>query len=129
MVYNSKVDAEVYYKKVPLIKGVEKLAMMNMIPGGTLANLEYMRPYVRWDDRVTQTSRLLLCDAQTSGGLLISIAEKKADKLLNLLHKKGIKDQSNIKIMILDVPIGFQILFVFVQKFFLWVGRKIYQDE
>jgi len=96
MVYNSKVDAEVYSKKVPIIEGAEELAMMNLIPGGTQANLEYVNSYVQWDDNVSQTSRLLLCDAQTSGGLLISIEEKKTEKLLSLLHKKGIKDSAII---------------------------------
>lgn len=96
MVYNSKVDAEVYYTKVPFIEGAEELARMNMIPGGTLANLEYVKPYVHWDDKIAQIYRILLCDAQTSGGLLISVEKKNAEKLLSLLSKKGVKDSAII---------------------------------
>jgi cysteine desulfurase len=96
MMYNSKLDAEIYYEKVPIIEGAKELTMANAIPGGTLANMEYVKPYMHWDDSVPHTYRILLCDAQTSGGLLIAITEKKADTLLKLLDKKGVKGSAII---------------------------------
>ncbi len=96
MMYNSKLDAEIFYEKVPIIEGAKELAMANVIPGGTVANMEYVKPYVHWDENIPQIGHILLCDAQTSGGLLIATDEKKANNLIGLLHKKGLKDSAII---------------------------------
>ena len=44
-------------------------------PGGTHRNLESLEPDVTWDDSITDIQKLLLADAQTSGGLLISVPD------------------------------------------------------
>jgi selenide,water dikinase len=45
------------------------------IAGGTRRNREWMEPAVEWADEVAEPHRWLLCDAMTSGGLLIAAAE------------------------------------------------------
>ena len=85
----SETDAELYLNAVPFIKGVEALVVNQSVSGGTLSNKEYVAPFVEWNS-VPEITRILLCDAQTSGGLLISIPEAQAENLLKNLHDKGI---------------------------------------
>ena len=54
-----------------------------------MRNLESVNPTVLWDEGITENDKILLCDAQTSGGLLISINPNKTDKLQKLLSETG----------------------------------------
>jgi selenide,water dikinase len=58
-------------------------------PGGTKRNLEYAAPNARFADSLTEPQRLLLADAQTSGGLLIAVPQDKLASLLADLKKRG----------------------------------------
>ena len=55
---------------------------MGCIPGGTRRNLDDLADDVVWDDTLSELQRLLMCDAQTSGGLLIAVPADRADALL-----------------------------------------------
>lgn len=92
----SRVDAVVYLDAVPSIEEAWKFATGNIVPGGTLNNLEYVSDVVEWDEEISRTARLILCDAQTSGGLLISIPPKHAETLLQKLHASGVPDAAHI---------------------------------
>ena len=46
---------------------------------------------MRWHSDITLQQRLLLCDAQTSGGLLISVPEARTDALLRELEANGVE--------------------------------------
>ncbi len=46
---------------------------MGMVPGGTRANQKNYDPFVEWSADVSATDRILMNDAQTSGGLLIFV--------------------------------------------------------
>jgi len=96
MAQASGVNARVYSTNVPTIKQAGELAAANVIPGGTLDNMQYVSDIVEWDQAVSKTARIILCDAQTSGGLLISIPRQHKDDLLTRLHKKGITDATHI---------------------------------
>jgi selenide,water dikinase len=78
----SSVAAELRADAVPLLPGAAELAATGCIPGGTRRNLADSAAYVRWPGTFTELQRLLLCDAQTSGGLLIAVAPDRADALL-----------------------------------------------
>ncbi len=91
MTQSSKVDAEIFVKQIPLIPEAIELAQANVIPGGTVANADYVAPFVIWEKAIPQVSRWLLCDAQTSGGLLIAVAENEAEKLVYQLQHKGVE--------------------------------------
>jgi len=69
MLAASGVGAEIDASAVPLLPDARALAEAGHVPGGTRRNLDAAMPVVDWhgDDEVT---RILLCDAQTSGGLL-----------------------------------------------------------
>ncbi len=72
MVRASKVSAELMADKVPLINGVREYLQAGTIPGGTLQNLAYTEPYIEWEETTPESTKTILADAQTSGGLLIS---------------------------------------------------------
>lgn len=78
LVAASGVNAIIGAGAVPLIDETHALAMSGAIPGGTRNNLVHVSPYVHWHETLTETQKLILCDAQTSGGLLISMPEDTA---------------------------------------------------
>ena len=88
----SKVDAKIYLTQVPMIKNARELAAAGIVPGGTVANQTYVSPYVNWHDLISDIDKLLLCDAQTSGGLIIILPHSQGKSLLKNLLGKGVKD-------------------------------------
>jgi selenide,water dikinase len=73
----SGVAAELDAGAVPSIPGVMELLELDEPPvaGGTRRNREWVEDFVDWDDSVPESLRWLLCDAMTSGGLLIAAPE------------------------------------------------------
>ncbi|MDD5014837.1 MAG: AIR synthase-related protein, partial [Atribacterota bacterium] len=92
----SRVNAVVSLDSVPSIDEAWEFATGNVIPGGTLNNMDYVADTVEWDEDISRTARIILCDAQTSGGLLIAVPSRYTDDLLRELHKKGITDAACI---------------------------------
>ncbi|MEX2395295.1 MAG: selenide, water dikinase SelD, partial [Actinomycetota bacterium] len=69
MLVASSVSASIDASAVPLLPGVRELVADGQIPGGTKRNLETVDPQISWDGAGDLT-RIVLADAQTSGGLL-----------------------------------------------------------
>ncbi len=92
MMAASHTTAEIQAGKVPLLPGVLQLATSGVVPGGTHDNLAYTSPLVEYDEAISNVRRLVLNDAQTSGGLLMSVPPEKADALLDCLKEKGVND-------------------------------------
>ena len=86
----SNVTAEVSAGAVPVFDGVRELLEEGIAPGGTRRNLSSLDGAVRWDEALDETTRLLLSDAQTSGGLLIAVAAEKRERLLRTLEAEGV---------------------------------------
>lgn len=82
--------ARIYAGRVPYFKEAERLAEENIAPGGTITNLKIYSPFVSWAANVPDYQRVLMNDAQTSGGLLIFVPEKKKDALVAALRKENI---------------------------------------
>ena len=75
---------------LPVLPGVVELLTDGIAPGGTHRNLESCAESVCWADDIGEIDRLLMCDPQTSGGLLISVREDAVDELLAELDRKGV---------------------------------------
>ncbi len=88
----SGVDAEIRSADVPILDQVEELAMTGVVPGGTENNLSYLAEWIEWSENLSNTSKLILCDAQTSGGLLISVHADDAESMLQSLQEANIHD-------------------------------------
>ena len=87
MCQGSKISATIEFNEIPLIQGVFELAQKGFIPGGTKRNLDHVTPNVNFSKNISQEQKYLLADAQTSGGLLISVPKDKAEDLQNLLQE------------------------------------------
>lgn len=90
MVRASDVSARIDRSQVPIHDGVRDLMEMGQIPGGTRRNLTDVASWVAFSDGVTEQDRLLLADAQTSGGLLLSVDPARTEELVERLTAAGV---------------------------------------
>jgi selenium donor protein len=74
---NLRGGADIEFDSVPFMKGVGNLAERNLFPDGSRRNHAAYRDRVEWAG-LSETEQLMLCDAQTSGGLLVAIPPGKA---------------------------------------------------
>jgi selenide, water dikinase len=74
-----------------MLPGAEELARQGFVSGGTRANLERLRSAVLADGGIPEEVIVLLHDAQTSGGLLLSAEASVADLLLKELSGRGLQ--------------------------------------
>lgn len=87
MAHASGVGAEIWLSEVPLLSGrVRDLAVEGAVPGGSRKNLAFIQDWADFDPGVAGEDRLVLTDAQTSGGLLISVGADRADDLVARLR-------------------------------------------
>jgi len=83
----SKVTIEIDARAVPLLDGALELAAAGMLTSGNKTNREYVGADVEIGPNVDENLLKLLFDPQTAGGMLISIAEHKAEAMLATLSK------------------------------------------
>ena len=88
MLNASGVSAELDASAVPLLPHAAELAERGAIPGGTKRNRDALGAHVTFAASVSETMRVLLFDAQTSGGLLIAVAADRADALIAALRRE-----------------------------------------
>lgn len=90
MAKGSNVSMTITYESVPVLEGTEMLAEQGVIPGGSKANYEWLKDDVEYATSIPESSHYILCDAITSGGLLISMPKKDAQKYVQKLHEQNI---------------------------------------
>ena len=81
---NLNVGADIHLRAVPLLDGVRDLAAQDLFPSGSRRNHASVAGRVQFVD-LSASEQLLLCDAQTSGGLLVAIPPEKAAGFENRL--------------------------------------------
>jgi len=89
MTSGSGVGAIVRLDDVPVLPEVWDLARRDVVPGGTRRNLASLVDRVVWGPGVDEIDRLVLSDAQTSGGLLIAVPPERAAALREALTRRG----------------------------------------
>jgi selenide,water dikinase len=85
----SGVSAEIWVDQLPWLPGARVLAREGVIPGGTRRNLDFTESVTHWEDGFQEWERLLVADAQTSGGLLIAVDESESKGLVADLMAAG----------------------------------------
>jgi selenide,water dikinase len=95
MLHTSGVSARLTMSRVPVIEGVRALAKLS-VPGGTRSNLKYVSDKVTWSAGISEEEKLILADAQTSGGLLIAVPAVKLNTLLKGLAERGVETRAVI---------------------------------
>lgn len=90
MMVASGTSSIVDYSAVPLMDGVIELAAIGIFPGGSNANFMYADQSTHWDDKMNFNEKKILCDAQTSGGLILSVSKDKSAELESALTARRI---------------------------------------
>jgi selenide,water dikinase len=85
----SRCAARLFADAVPTFDGARASAEAGMVPGGSKRNLRYVEPVTRFDPAIQEVDRLVLADAQTSGGLLLAVAPENEAALLAELASRG----------------------------------------
>ena len=88
MCVGSRVGAEVSASAVPVLEGAREYLARGFRPAGTLRNEESFRSRV--DVRVDESEFTLMCDAQTSGGLLMSVPPEKLAAIEQRFRQGGL---------------------------------------
>ena len=89
---NSRVGINISSASVPLLPGAEEFAKRELYPGGLHRNREFYSSCVKIANEVPSHLQDILFDPQTSGGLLICLAPRKAELLLNRLRQADVAD-------------------------------------
>jgi selenide,water dikinase len=87
----SNVGAEVSFTKVPVIDGIDEYLTQGSYPGGTGRNFE---SYGHKVSPLTEAQKLILCDPQTSGGLLIAVSPDAEQDFLAICQVQGLELES-----------------------------------
>lgn len=86
----SNVGIRIFADQVPVLPRTKELAEAGRIPGGTKSNYAHVADDVTYSERLDQLDRYILCDAVTSGGLLISVAPNQVEQMTEELKAKGV---------------------------------------
>jgi len=82
----SKAGARVVASRAPVMPETEELIRAGAVAGGTHNNYRHLRDVVDWAPDLSREMRLILCDPQTSGGLLMAVPPENKDRLLTALR-------------------------------------------
>ncbi|HWQ69584.1 MAG TPA: selenide, water dikinase SelD, partial [Patescibacteria group bacterium] len=88
MTVGSKAGARVSLSKVPILPDAWDLIREGICPGGTKRNYESLDGAIVWNPGIGNEAQLILCDAQTSGGLLIAVPKDKTAALIQRLRER-----------------------------------------
>jgi selenide,water dikinase len=89
MLTASGVAARVWLETVPVLDEAWGLAAAGCVPDGSYNNFHYLESFVTWEERIERPARLVLCDAQTSGGLLLAVSVERTEALLTALREQA----------------------------------------
>ena len=90
MAAGSAVDVELWADAVPVLPGTLRLIEQGEVPGGTRANASHAAGFTSFASEVPETMRLVLADAQTSGGLLAAVPASAVATLLEAPAEEGL---------------------------------------
>jgi selenide,water dikinase len=82
---NIEGGADIQFKAIPFMDGVRELAEKDLFPSGSRRNHAAYRDQVEWNG-LGEIDQMLLCDAQTSGGLLVAIPPDHASRFEDALR-------------------------------------------
>ena len=84
----SGISAEIDAAHLPLMSSeVMQHVENDCVPGGTKKNLQHAKPRIKISDNVSESQQLIFADAQTSGGLLLSIPEENLNAVMDVLEE------------------------------------------
>lgn len=96
MAVASGVSARISASSIPMLPEAHSLARQGAIAGGTARNFEFLEDKVSYDEAIDEETRLLLADAQTSGGLLIAVPRDRLEALDAALGRRSVPSIAHI---------------------------------
>jgi selenide,water dikinase len=105
----SGVAARIECATVPVLEFAPALARQGLVPGGSSKNLHSVAPFCTWGAGVDEVDRILLADAQTSGGLLIAVPREGVDTLVRELAQRGAPARAVIGELVAGEPGAIQV--------------------
>ena len=91
MTLHNDISACIFPDKVPLLPEAFRLCEEKVIPGGLNTNRTYLESYIEKNNGISETLFNLLCDPQTSGGLLFSVPPSEANICLEKLKNRDVE--------------------------------------
>jgi selenide,water dikinase len=88
----SEVTIVIDAPALPLLPGVLEHAAAGYLTGGGMANREFAKDKVRLEGGISSEMEMLVYDAQTSGGLLVSLPAAESERFLESVREKGVRD-------------------------------------
>lgn len=85
---------EIFSDKVPILNSAKEMASMGLLPAGSYKNREFASEFI-----IGKEADILLYDAQTSGGLLLTVSEKQANLALERLKNVGYEISSIVGVV------------------------------
>jgi selenide,water dikinase len=90
----SGVSLRFFLPSIPFLSGARRYAETGNIPGGSVDNKAFYRNRVSFSDSIDEHSRMLLFDAQTSGGLLLALPASQAEAFSHRADGEGLETWS-----------------------------------
>lgn len=87
MASGSDVSFVIQSDKVPQLPGTRELAEQKIIPAGSRANHRWFTDVIHYENHISPTNQIILCDVVTSGGLLISLPDHEATQYVKQFAK------------------------------------------
>lgn len=95
MAQASNICIELDSKSIPVLNGADDLAELGCLPGACFRNQEFVEEFCSFEETVSYETKMLMHDAQTSGGLLMCVPESKSHEILEEL-KNSVYPYSSI---------------------------------
>jgi len=96
MAQGSGTSMHVDSMDVPLLEGAYDLMDLGCIPGAAFRNLDYVDSSTAFSAHIDYNRKMLLLDAQTSGGIVMTVPETNAEQILSELIQSGYPDAASI---------------------------------
>jgi selenide,water dikinase len=90
VVHASGVAARLRASALPILPGAREAAAAGVVPGGSKRNGDFFGRWIAWADSIDAATRILLADAQTSGGLLIAVDPSRETAMIDALGRRGV---------------------------------------
>jgi selenide,water dikinase len=78
----SSVHLRLWLRSIPFMAGADEYARAGAWPGGSADNMQFFTPAVAFEEPINEIAKMLLFDAQTSGGMLLAVPEGRVGDLL-----------------------------------------------
>ena len=96
MISQSNKSCDLKINNIPIFEGLDSIIDTNNLASGTIGNIKYFDNKLTDLKTINEKIKSIICDAQTSGGLLLSTPQDYADEIIDKLNKSGHKKASII---------------------------------